>query len=209
MKTKHKKTALTVGLIRVFIAVVLIAISNCVITDLIDKTNDICPGQSFSSVLDAVKGMNDEIDPDDTSIDYTDYRLLTSFEYGEFTAVMCSYREASEKECIIRLLQKNDDGTLSFVGGFTDFLFSPPDGENMNYYYYTNVKTSHGKRTAAFLYLPADSEAEIFIDGHKAEKIPVQTDDKEFYVCAATLGRDTFLKALFVPIDKRHTVRFA
>ena len=207
MKTKKQKMRLIVGICLICIVFVfLIATLNLGITELIDRSNLICRGQSFSSVSDAVKGMNDEINPDDTSIDYTNYKLLTSFEYDEFTVIMCSYQEAINDECIIRILRTNNDGTLSFVGGFTDFLFSQPYNENMNYYYYTNVKTSHGKKAIAFIYLPKETESNVYIDNRKTEKILVQIDEKEFYVCTTMLKQDTFLKDLFVPIGKRHTV---
>lgn len=188
-------------------AVLLITATNHAVTGLIDMTNEKCRGKSFSSVSDALKGMEDEVDPDDNSLDYSPpYNLLASFDYDEFIVVMYSYEEATPNCCAIRMLRKNNDGTLSFVGGFTDFYFNKPSSSNPNYYYYCHINTSRGVKTISFLYLPSDDSSDLYVDGVKAEKTKVNVNGEEFYVCAAISRRDTFLKNMFVPIANRHTI---
>ena len=191
------------------IALLVVAIIgiNTVLTGLIDRTNDVCRGQTFSSVEDAIIGMQNDVNSDDSSLDYSPpYNLLSAFEYDEFTVVMYSYEEASENECAIRLLHKNDDGSFSFVGGFTNFYFSAPTDSNPDYYYYTNAKTSHGVKTVSFLYLPLDTSSDLYVDEQKAQKIKVSIGGEEFFVCAAMSGRDTLLKNILVPICDRHNI---
>ena len=78
--------------------------------------------------------------------------------------------------------------------------------ENENYYYFTNIKTSKGKKSISFLYLPQDSDKDIYVDGIKAEKILVSIKGHDFYICYAISNRDTFLSNLFTPIVNRHNI---
>ena len=205
MKNSAKK-ALQVVLI-ISIPVVLVFLINTALNGLIYRSNETCRGQSFASVEAAIAGMENEVDPDDTSLDISPpYRLLASFDYDEFTVIMYSYEEASEDECAVKMLRKNDDGTLSFVGGFTQFHFSAPANSNPEYCYYTNVKTSRGMKTVSFLYLPGDSTSDLYVDGNAAEKIKVSIDSEEFFVCAAMSEKDTLIKNILVPVSSRHPI---
>lgn len=205
MKNSAKK-ALQVVLI-LAIPIVLVFLINMALNGLIYRSNETCRGQSFASVEAAVAGMESAVDSDDTSLDISPpYKLLASFDYDEFTVVMYSYEEASEDECAVKMLRKNDGGTLSFVGGFTQFHFSAPAGSNPEYCYYTNVKTSGGMKTVSFLYLPVDSASDLYVDGNAAEKIKLSIDGEEFFVCAAMSEKDTFIKNILVPVNSRHPI---
>lgn len=185
--------------------------ADSLLTDFIDSTNIVCSGQRFTSPEEAVRAMEDARRAEyDTSLDFCPpYQLQYSFDFEGNTIIFYSYCRSFDgtpsNSYAVRILKHNDDGTLSFDGGFAEFQLNEPDRYN-DYYYYTNIQTSHGKKSISFLYLPADSEKDIYVDGNKAEKIPVSMAGQEFYVCYAVSGRDTLLKNLFTPIHLRHNV---
>ena len=135
--------------------------------------------------------------------------IITTFDYDKNTIVFYNYCYSFDGEesasYAIGILKHNDDGTLSFDSGFADFHMSEPDG-NENYYYFTNIQTSSGKKSISFLYLDKESKKDIYIDGIKAEKHLASIEGREFYICYAISNRDTFLSNLFTSISSRHKV---
>ena len=195
-------------------AVLLVGIvwlGNEVLTALGEYTNKVCIGQRFSSVEDALRGMEEqERENMDTSLDICPpYDLVHSFEYEQNTIVLFRYREdfdgAVSPDLWVRILKHNDDGTLSFDGGCADFPLCERTG-NDNSYFFTNIDTSKGTRSISLLYLPWDSEKEIYVDGNKANRIPAEMDGQKFYICYAISNKDTFLTNLFTEIWERHQV---
>lgn len=189
----------------------VVSVANVLLTTFIESTNIVCKGQKFSSPEEAIQAMEASArEENDTSLDYCPpYKLLYSFDYDENTIVFYRYcyrfdgKESSSYA--VRILNHNDDGTLSFGSGFSDFHLREPEGEE-NYYYFTNIETSKGSKSICFLYLSKDSDNNIYVDGRKAEKIPVSMEDQEFYICYAISKRDTFLSNLFTSISDRHKI---
>ena len=135
--------------------------------------------------------------------------MLYTFDCEKNTIIFYSYCESFDGEqsasYAVRILKHNKDGTLSFSGGSAEFKLSVPK-ENEPYYYFTNIKTSKGNKSISFLYLPKDSEKDVFVDGVKADKILVSIKDQDFYICYALSDRDTFLSNLFTPVSQRHKI---
>lgn len=206
-----KYYAVIVLCIVVVLLVCVILGANALLTNFIEGTNLVCKGQKFSSAEDAIQAMEaSERETNDTSLDYCPpYKLLYTFDYDENTIVFYSYCYSFDGDestsYAVRVLKHNEDGTLSFDGGFADFHLSEPDG-NENYYYFTSIETSKGKKSISFLYLPKDSDKETYVDGIKAEKILVSIKDHEFYICYVISNRDTFLSNLFTAISDRHKI---
>ena len=208
---KRKKIAIAAIFSVVILLICFILGVNALLTNLIDGTNIVCKGQSFSSVEEAIQAMEtSERKSNDTSLDYCPpYRIVHSFDYKENTIVFYSYCYSFDGEesssYAVRILKHNDDGTLSFDSGFADFYLSEPDG-NENYYYFTIIQTSSGNKSISFLYLDKESKKDIYIDGIKAEKTLIKMEECEFYICYAISNRDTFLSNLFTPISNRHKI---
>ena len=207
-----KKTTTVVTLCAAAILLVCIIMgANFLLTRLIESTNVVCKGQKFSSAEEAIQAMEaSEREANDTSLDYCPpYELMCSFDYEDKTIVFYSYcyRYDGEQSAsyAVRILKKNGDGTLSFDNGFAVFRLTEPTG-NENYYYFTNMETSKGNKSISFLYLPKDSDKDIFVDGIQAEKILVSIEGNEFYICYAISHQDTFLSNLFTAISNRHKV---
>ena len=207
-----KYIAVTIGVVIVLLVCVCgILGANALLTDLIESTNVECKGQNFSSPEEALWAMEvNERNENNTDLDYCPpYKLLYTFDYEENTIVFYSYCESFDGEqstsYAVRILKHNKDGTLSFDSGFADFELREPKG-NENYYYFTNIETSKGKKSISFLYLPKESDKDIYVDGVKAEKILVSIKDQDFYICYAISNLDTFLSNLFTPISERHQI---
>jgi len=208
MKRKHIIiTACSILVLLICVA----SVANALLSNFIDNTNIVCKDQNFSSAEEAIQALEiNAREENDKSLDYCPpYNLLYSFNYEKNTIVLYSYCHsfdgAQSASYAIRVLKHNDDGTLSFDSGFADFYLKEP-GENENYYYYTNIKTSNGNESISFLYLDKDSEKDIYVDGRKAEKLLVSTENREFYICYAISDRDTFMSNLFVSISDRHRI---
>lgn len=184
---------------------------NDILTNLIENANVECKGQKFTTAEEAFEALEArEIEQNDPDLDYCPpYKLLYSFDCDENTIVVYSYCYSFNgwvsSSYAVRALKHNDDGTLSFNGALADLHLSEPDGTE-DYYYYTNIETQKGKKSISFLYLPNDSNKDIYVDGIKAEKVLVSIEDQEFYICYAISRRDTFLSNVFTPISKRHRV---
>lgn len=201
------------------IAIFLIAVTwifvvwkaNLSLTEFIDNSNIVCAEQKFHSADEAVQGMEaSKREQNDSYLDYCPpYEMIHSFECEENTIVLYSYcysyDGAESDSYAVRILKHNEDGTLSFDLGFADFYLNEPNGKQ-DYYYFTNINTTKGNKSISFLYLPKDSDKEIYVDGAKAEKILVSDGNKEFYLCFALSKRDTFLSDLFTPVSERHKV---
>lgn len=210
MKKKHLRIIIPFAII-VFL-ICLIFVGNILLTNLAEKMNANCKGERFSSVEKAIAAMEAEArEENDTSLDYCPpYQLIHSFEYDNNTIVLYSYSNSFDSSkvtdsYVIKILKHNNDSTLSFTGGFADFKLQEPVG-NEDYYYFTNIKTSDGKKSISFLYLSTDSKKEIYVDGIKTEKELVKTADNEFYICYAISKRDTLLSNLFTSISDRHDI---
>ena len=206
-----RKKSMAIIICAVAIFAVIIIVANMLLTNFIENTNIVCKGQTFSSAEEAIRAMEtSERAANDTSLDYTPpYRLLYTFDYDENTIVFYSYcytfdgKESSDYA--VRVLKHNEDGTLSFDSGFADFRLTEPT-DNNDYYYYTNIVTSKGTKSISFLYLPKDSDKNIYVDGIKAEKILAKIEEREFYICYAISDRDSFLSNLFTSISNRHKI---
>ncbi len=208
MKRKHT-------VVRISIVIVLLVCSilgaNALLTGLIESTNVECKDQSFSTPQEALAAMEANArNNNDVSLDYCPpYEMLYTFDCEKNTIIFYSYCESFDGEqsasYAVRILKHNEDGTLSFSGGSAEFKLSEPK-ENEPYYYFTNIKTTKGNKSISFLYLPKDSEKDVFVDGVKADKILVSINDQDFYICYALSDRDTFLSNLFTPISQRHKI---
>lgn len=212
MKKRH--IIILIVCLAIFLLVCLVCFvlgTNALLTSLTDSSNTVCRGQKFSSAEEAIQAMETSVrECNDTSLDYCPpYKVVHTFEYEKNTIVFYSYCYSLDGEpgtsYAVRVLKHNDDGTLSFDGGFANFVLSEPDG-NENYYYFTSIHTSNGHKSISFLYLPKDTEKCIYVDGIKAEKVLVSVENHEFYICYAISGRDTFLSNLFTSISDRHKV---
>lgn len=212
MKKKH------VSIIVLCVVVILLALFICAVwgintflTNLIDDTDIVCKGQKFTTAEEAINAKEArERELNDTNLDYCPpYKLLYSFDYDENTIIVYSYCYSFDggvsPSYAVRVLKHNDDGTLSFTGAFADLYLSEPNGTE-DYYYYTNIETEKGKKSISFLYLPKDSNKDIYVDGIKAEKVLVSIEDQEFYICYAISRQDTLLSNIFTPISERHRV---
>lgn len=208
---KKKYSAIIVPCIKVVLLICFVFVANIIMTELVESTNIVCRGQKFSSVEQAMQVMEASFrEENDTSLDFCPpYKIVHHFEYEDNTIVLHSYCDTYDGEdsesLAVQVLNHNDDGTLSFGCGFATFRLSEPI-ESEDYYYFTNIKTSKGKKSISFLYLSKDSDKEIYIDGNKTEKELVVTQDDAFYICYAISKRDTFLSNLFTPIEYRHEI---
>lgn len=174
-----------------------------------------CKGQSFYTASEFLETMEEKamaISEYDTSLDYCPpYELVYQFDYDDNTIIFYTYSESFGEDNLtdcyaVRVLKHNPNGTMSFDGGFADFLLHEPDSCN-SYYYFTNIDTYEGEKSISFLYLPENSQDKnIIVDGVTAKKIPVTINNKSFYICYAISHRDTLLSNLFTPIESRHTV---
>lgn len=207
---KRKKIVVTISIV-ILLLVCGVLGANALLTGLIESTNVVCKGQSFSTPEEALWVMEaNERNENDTSLDYCPpYKLLYTFDYEKNTIIFYSYCESIDGEqsisYAVRILKHNKDGTLSFDSGFADFELSEPKG-NENYYYFTNIETSKGNRSISFLYLPKDSDEDVYVDGIKAKKNLVSIENQDFYICYAISNRDTFLSNLFTPVSERHKI---
>lgn len=211
MKKKH--VCAIIGLICLSGLILILALTgvNHFLTDLIEETNGVCKGQKFWSAEEAIQAMErEERKENDIELDYCPpYKLLYTFDCENNTIVFYSFCNdfdgTQSKIYAVRVLKHNDDGTLSFDTGFADFHLEEPS-EDDYYYFFTNINTSKGKKTISLLYLPKDSNKDIYVDGKKAIKTLVEIDNQEFYICYAITKRDTFLSNILTPINKRHNV---
>jgi hypothetical protein len=206
-----KRKIIIAGSIVVF-SILSLFLINILFTNLIERSNSACVDQTFSSAEEAMQAWeNRERELNDTSLDVCPpYHIVHTFEYEAHTMVFYSYCDSFDGEKSpsygVSVLKHNDDGTLSFHSVYTDFVLREPKG-NEEYYYFTNIDTANGKKSISFLYLPKDSEKDIYVDGIKAEKILVEMEEQEFYLCYALSKPDTFLSNLFTPdISKRHKI---
>ena len=206
---KKRKNIIILAVVILLLCIIMNA--DKILTNLIENTNVVCKGEKFSSVEEALKAYEtSEREANDESLDYCPpYELLYSFDYDENTIIFYSYCETLDgeksQECAVRILKKNNDGTLSFDSGLADFVLAETSGEE-NYYYFTNIETSDGMKSISFLYLPKDSKKDIYVDGVKAEKMLVSMAGDEFYICYAISEPDTYFLNLSTEISDRHEV---
>ncbi len=209
MKRKLIMSAIAVAIIVVMVLGVFLG--NILFTNLIDYSNVVLKDQKFTSAEEAIGALEAyEREESDTSLDYCPpYEVVYSFEYEDNTIVFYSFCDnfdgTKEEYYAIRILKHNDDNTLSFDGGFAYFCLKEHE-ENGNYYYFTNINTSQGKKSISFLYLDKQSDKDIYVDGIKATKDLVTIDGKVFYLCYAISSPDTFLSNLFTSVGSRHNV---
>ncbi len=194
----------------VFLLVFAVWGGNLLLTRLAELTNVTCRGQKFTTAEEAIQAMEaKELEENDISLDYQPpHELMYSFDYEGNTIVFYSFdpkMDEDSKVYAVRILKHNSDGTLSFDSGFADFRLSQPE-ENEYYYYFTDIKTSRGRKTISFLYLDKNTDKDIYVDGVQAEKSLVSMGDQEFYLCYAISRRDTFLKNLLTQVNARHRV---
>ena len=209
MKKKHSIAILlaTVAVILCLSAFGLVWGANILLTNLIDEINMVCVDQKFSTVEEAIQALEAvERDEYDGGLDCCPpYNAVYSFDYDKNTIVFFSYcytLDGKESDSyVVRILNHNDDGTLSFDSGFAYFYKVEPNG-NENYYEFTNIDTDNGTQSISFFYLNKDSDKDIYVDGNKAEKKLVSIENNAFYICYAISEGDTFLSN----ICKRHKV---
>ncbi len=137
------------------------------------------------------------------------YQLKYYFDYDDNTIIFYSYcYDFDGEECedyAVRILRKNTDGTLTFDSGFADLKLSEPTGDE-DYYFFTNIDTEKGRKSISFLYLQKNFPKEIYMDGIKANKIPVSIENQDFYLCYVISKQDTFLSNLILDISQRHKI---
>lgn len=205
-----KKRIAAICTVTILLACVAMS-ADALLTNLIENTNLVCKRQKFSSAEEAVQAMEIiEREDNDISLDVCPpYKLVYSFDYDENIIIFFSYCEEFDgeqsPEYAVRILKKNSDGTLSFDSGFAYFKLTVPGG-NENYYYFTNIETSNGKKSASFLYLPKDSDKDIYVDGIKTEKMLVSMEESELYICYAISKPDTFFSNFSTEISERHKI---
>lgn len=210
VKSMKHKTLIIISVCIISIVLVFLSVKgvNSLLTELIEKSNIVCYGQKFTNAEDAVKAMENQAINNSDSLDYLPpYNLKYTFEYDDNTIIFYEYNN-SETSYEVGILKHNDDGTLSFDNGCAELMLRETS-TNDEYYYFTNINTSEGSKSISFLYLPEDSNKDVYIDGIKAEKELVSIDDREFYICYAVSDSDTFLSNLFTPISKRHTISYS
>ena len=171
----------------------------------------------FSSAEDAVEALDAYWRKNcDTSLDICPpYKLKYSFDCDDRVIIFYSYcykldGTESSIDYVVGVLKRHRDGSLSFVDGYAMFSLHEPESiENLNRWggFFTNIKTDEGKRSISLLYLERDSDKEIYVDGIKAERIPVSIDGREFDICFVISRPDTLFTFLFSHEDfDRHTV---
>lgn len=206
-----KKRSIIIACIVISVLILSTVGTNLLLTHLIENINTVCKDQKFNSAEEAIQAMElNERENYDNSLDYCPpYELVYSFDYDDNTIVFYSYCNdfdgEKSKHYAVRILKHNKDNTLSFSGAFAKFLMNEPNG-NEDYCYFTNIKTSKGYKSISFLYLPINSDKNIYVDGNKAEKIPVTINNEEFYICYAISGYDTFLSNLLTPRVEMHKI---
>ena len=173
-------------------------------------------GQRFSSEEEAIQALDESWRKHyDTSLDVCPpYKLKYSFDYDNRVIVFYSYCYdldgiESTGDYIVGVLKRHHDGTLSFVDGYAKFSLHEPESiENLNRWggFFTNIRTDEGKRSISLLYLERDSDKEIYVDGIKAERIPVSIDGREFDICYVISKPDFIFAQLFSPENCGHTV---
>ena len=155
--------------------ILLISGANTLLTQFMENSNLVCNHQTFNSSEEAIQAMEaNERENKDTSLDYCPpYEVLHTFDYEKNTIILYSYCYSFDgkqsNSYAIRILKHNTDGTLSFDSGFADFRLTEPVKHN-DYYFFTNIQTPKGIKSISFLYLPKDSDKDVYVDGKKAEK---------------------------------------
>lgn len=164
--------------------------------------------ETFSSAEEALQAY--ETKRNDINLDYCPpYELKYNFEVEGNVVIIYSncYIHGGDKrpDFAVRILRKTDDGKLKFDFGFSDLQKNLP--LDKDYYYWTDIHTSHGKKALGIFYLPKGDQRDIYFDGIKAKKVLVSVDNDEFYLCyAVSPKRDTTFKNIFTPIFKRHMI---
>jgi len=205
-----KRKTITIFAVIIFLVCIVMS-ADTLLTNLIENINVVCRGQKFSSAEEALMAYEiSEREANDTSLDYCPpFSLVYSFEYDENTIIFYSCCEEFDgeqrEEYAVRALKKNRDGSLSFTGGFAEFELTEPNG-NDRHRYFTNIETSHGKKSICILYLPKDSDKDIYVDGIKAEKQLALIENAEFYICYAISNPDTFFSNTSTDISDRHKI---
>lgn len=208
MKTKR---SIIIACIIISVLILSTVGTNFLLTNMIENINTVCKDQKFNSAEEAIQAMElNERENYDNSLNFCPpYELVYSFDYDDNTIAFYSYCDDFDGEksndYAVKILKHNKDNTLSFSGAFAEFLMYEPNG-NEDYYYFTNIKTSRGYKSISFLYLPINSDKNIYVDGKKAQKVPVTINGEEFYICYAISGCDTFLSNLLTPIVDRHKI---
>lgn len=205
---------LSVIVVLFFVLIGLAILLSPSIDQAIEDSNAVCIDQRFSSPQLAMEGLEKEKrDNYSIELDYCPpYELVYAFEYEKNTIVFYSYCSSydgsKESSYAVRILKHNEDGTYTFTGGFADLLLEEPSNNvfDMFYYYYTNISTSEGVRSISFLFLEKDNAKDVYVDGKKCEKVLVNMEGREFYLCYALSGKDTFLSNLVTPMILRHKV---
>ena len=207
-----KKKVLGILLV-VLIVVGLLWCVDLVMTSLIEGTNLVCEGQSFSSVSEAIAAWEaEEREIMDSSLDVCPpYEVVYAFEYESNTIVLVRYRHdfdgAVSKNLWAKILKHNADGSLSFDSSSMEFEMEEISDDDLTCFY-GNIDTAKGRKSISLLYLPADSDKEVYVDGHKAEKLLVELDGEKFYLCYAISDKDTFLSNLVTPMADRHKLEY-
>jgi len=171
----------------------------------------------FSTAEEAIKGLDAFWRRNyDTSLDVCPpYELKYSFNCDDNVIVFYSYHyRLDDNECAldyaVGVLKRHHDGTLSFVNGFAWLRLSEPKSTvDLDYLFRssTNIRTDEGKRLICLLYLERDSDKDIYVDGIKAERIPVSIDGREFDICyVLTRPYDVFAVLLSPEDHFQHTI---
>ncbi len=207
---KFSRSIITI-LIVIIASICLVWGLNILMTNFVDNTNIVCKGQEFQTVEEAIKQMEkSERELNDTSLDYCPpYKIAYTIDCKEHTIVFFKYCHnfdgPESSSYAVRILKHNPSGTLSFEPSFANFHPHILNVEK-NPYYFTNIRIGNKRKSISFLYLHKNSTHDIYVDGHKAEKILANLDGEEFYICYAVSKPDTFLSNIFTPVSQRHKI---
>ena len=199
-----------IGLLVLRVLVGVVWCGNLLLTGWIERSNTVCIGQYFSTVEEAMQAMEAEAlrEADSSSNCHPPYTVVYTFDYDKNTVVLYRYNDYFGEESAdygVRILRHHKDGTLSFTGGTADFPLQELAYDG-NYYYFTNIRTAWRQKSLSLLYLSADSDRDIYVDGKKTEKVRLYVEGQQFYLCYGISNRDTFLSNLITPISNRHKI---
>lgn len=181
------------------------------LTVFVHNSNRVCRGETFATVEEAVRAMEQEARAEyDSSLDYCPpYEVKHTFECGGATILLLSYCDDYDgqvaEHLAVQALRHDREGRLYFDGAFCQFRLSPWQG-SANYYFFTDLMTDNGLRTLTLLYLPEGSTQEVYIDGTKAAKELVTIDGHEFLLCHALTAPDSFFRRMSTPVSQRRQV---
>lgn len=210
-KYGRMKRILLAAVIQLAVLLITFIALDSLLTDWAATSDIVCRGQKFVSVKEAIQALEERERriEDETLTTFPPYSVKHVMEYDDNMIVFYSYCDefdgSESSDYAVRILKENSDGTYSFDSGFADF-YTEEFKEYMDYTFFNEIETAKGRKTISFLYLPSDSDENIYVDGVQCQKELVSIDEKEFYICYAVSKRDSFLTKFFIDEWDRHNV---